>query len=625
MLVGPVFFREANTAPRTVRHFLQRATYVLALLVLVCTAWFVLAGTQIIRNVGDMARFGSSLFQILAPLQLALITFLAAFGVASAVSQEKDRRTLILLLMTRMSNSELVIGKLLASLLDVVVMVVAALPLFLLITLLGGVSFEQVARVMLVTLSTALAAGSLGSTLALWREKTFQTLSMTALSVVLWTGLWEIIHGGVLFESLLGVGAEIWATGFSPFRAILAASRPKIASEPMWQLLTDGVNLYVVVSLVVAAILNAWAVARVRIWNPSREVRPGQDEEATRGTIWGVEHDLQQERQPGADLSAADMAEAARAGHVDARQRTASTKSRQVWDNPVLWREVCTWAYGRKVMVIRLAYLLLFGLAGAGLYWSLADTSSPSDVGLSAIVPTSARILAPFFLVSMVIINALAVNSITNERDGQSLDILLVTDLSSKEFVFGKLGGVMWVTKEMILLPMCLCLYAWWYGKVGLENLCYLVGGLFVINIFVTMLGVHCGMTYSNSRTAVGVSLGAVFFLFLGVVTCLAIMISFSGSFSVQYAPFLAFIGGGSIGIYVALGSRNPSTAIFWASLLLPIATFFSIVSFVLGDRELTIFLVISCTYGFTTAAMLVPGLAEFDIAMGRTKVAAED
>jgi hypothetical protein len=79
------------------------------------------------------------------------------------------------------------------------------------------------------------------------------------------------------------------------------------------------------------------------------------------------------------------------------------------------------------------------------------------------------------------------------------------------------------------------------------------------------------------------------------------------------------------VGLYVALGSRNPSGAIFWASLLLPMATFFAIVSFVLGNRELTIFMVLSGTYGFTTAAMLVPAISEFDFAMGRTRTGGDD
>ena len=79
------------------------------------------------------------------------------------------------------------------------------------------------------------------------------------------------------------------------------------------------------------------------------------------------------------------------------------------------------------------------------------------------------------------------------------------------------------------------------------------------------------------------------------------------------------------MGLYVALGSRNGSNAILWSSMILPFATFFAITSFVLGDRELTIILVISVAYGFSTLAMLVPARFEFDIAMGRTRMADED
>jgi hypothetical protein len=286
---------------------------------------------------------------------------------------------------------------------------------------------------------------------------------------------------------------------------------------------------------------------------------------------------------------------------------------------------MCTWAYGRKVLIIRLGYLLLFAMAALGLYWTVSSGAALSRVDVGSVVPPAAMPLVPFFLVSLVIINALAVNSITNERDGQSLDLLLVTDLSPKEFVFGKLGGVMWVTKEMVVLPMALCAYLWWSGGLSTENIIYLLGGLVVMDVFVAMLGVHCGMTYANSRSAISVSLGAVFFLFVGVVTCIAMMVSFSGSFQTQLTPFLAFIMGGSIGLYVALGFRNPSSAIFWASLLLPIATFFAIVSFMLRDRDLTVFLVVAVTYGFTTATMLVPAVSEFDIAMGRTKTPGEE
>ena len=41
--------------------------------------------------------------------------------------------------------------------------------------------------------------------------------------------------------------------------------------------------------------------------------------------------------------------------------------------------------------------------------------------------------------------------SITSERDRGAIDLLLVTDLTAKEFIFGKLGGIFYNVKEMIL------------------------------------------------------------------------------------------------------------------------------------------------------------------------------
>jgi hypothetical protein len=163
----------------------------------------------------------------------------------------------------------------------------------------------------------------------------------------------------------------------------------------------------------------------------------------------------------------------------------------------------------------------------------------------------------------------------------------------------------------------------WWQGGLSAENLSYVLAGLAVMYLFANVLGIHCGLNYANSRTAIGVSLGVVFLLFLGVVTCMLIMVSFSGSFQTQLYPFAAFILGGSAGLYVSLGYRNPSAAIVLASLLLPLATFYSITSFLLG-HFLAVFLVAVLTYGFTTLAMMVPAVYEFDVAMGRTKTQEE-
>lgn len=607
MFVGPIFHRELAVAPRRSRFYIYRAVYAATLTVLIATAWLILKGTQVVRNVNDMARFGTLLLQILAPLQLALIVSYTALMTASSVALEKDRQTLILLLMTRLNNSELVLGKLFANLLHAIVMVVAGLPIFFLVMLFGGVSLDQILRVFAVTLASAVLAGSLGTLVGFWREKTFQALALTILAICFWIGFWEAAASGAMGDRWFGISAESLALWLSPVRAIISASQPSLATGSDWRLAHavlggNGAGPFVIAAAVLSAFLCIVGVVGVRIWNPSRQLR--------RQTATAISH--------GGD------AEAAREGHVDARLRSDSRDlpSRRVWDNPVLWRETCTWAYGRKIIIIRLAYLLLVGLIAYAIWNSDAQSGlGRATPGIAATIPPVAKTLVPLFLLSLVLVNALAVTAITNERDGKSLDLLLATDLSPKEFVFGKLGGVFWVTGLMVLAPVVLSIAAWWRGGMTGENLCYVVGGLVVMDAFVATLGIHCGMRYANTRSAISVSLGTVFFLFLGVITCIVMMISFSGSFQVQLAPFMAFILGGGVGLYLALGIRNPSKAILTASLLLPFFTFHAITSFLM-EHNLTVFIVSAGIYGFTTAAMLIPALYEFDFAMGRTSAA---
>jgi ABC-type transport system involved in multi-copper enzyme maturation permease subunit len=586
------------------------------LLILMSTAWLVLTGTQRVRDIGDMARFGMIVFQILAPLQLALAVFFSALMAASAVSQEKDRRTLVLLLMTNLTNSELVLGKLLASLLNVLVMLAASLPLFMFSALFGGVSFSQIARVYAVTVASVLLCGSLGSIVALWREKTFQSLAITVLILVLWIALWEIVATGALGSAWLGLACQSWATAFSPWQAILEGTRPYAQADRALTAWVSPVNVFLLTGTGLAILLNGIAVAMVRVWNPSRETQPREplDETWRRESIWGAEHDAAKAREsktredvsPAADRRPDSIPESQGAPRRAARTRT-------VWDNPIIWREIRTWAYGRKILIIRVAYLTFFLLSVGSLVW-LANGEERLTLAQGAMS------CVPLFFLSLVLVNTQAVTSLTSERDGKALDLLLVSDLSPKEFVFGKLGGVLYNTKEMVVLPILLCVYLCYTGLIGLENLVYLVIGLIVLYSFVAMLGIHTGMHYANSRTAIATSLGTVFFLFVGVATCIRIMLAFSESFQAQLQPFLFFMGGGGVALYLALGARNPSPAIALASLLCPLVTFYAITSLFLNQTHL-VFVTTVAAYGFTTIAMLIPAIDEFDVATGRTTI----
>lgn len=602
LFIGPVFTREAMTAPRGARFYAVPAVAVGTLLCLLWTYWQIVTGSQPSQTAGMSARFGSEVFALLAPLEMAVAMLMAAVLTSAAVAQEKDRKTLILLLLSRLTNSELVLGRLLASLLVVLVVVAAAVPFFFLLVLLGGISYGQVARVTAVTVMSALAAGSLGSTLALWRDKTFQALAMTFLALMLWLLAWEGVATGALGETVLGVNAEAVATAMSPWRAVLAAAQSDLfATMPGTPTLfgLPPVRAFLVTSAIGIVVLNGLAIGLVRVWNPSRETRTQEREEDEARAIWS---------QPQAD-DAANTAARAEAHRAPGRVR-------EVWDNPILWREIRTGAYGKKILIIRLGYLVVVALSALALHTLLTGDTGPVELGLT--IPAAAKPLAPLMALSVVLVNALAVTSLTSERDSRALDLLLVTDLTPKEIIFGKLGGVIYNSKEMLILPLVLCGYVWWLGYSNFENLVFLIIGYLVMQLFAAVLGLHCGMTYLNSRQAAGVSVGTLLYLFIGILVCMRMMVAAGDNFLTQLPTFAGFILGGGLAMYVALGWRLDSKALRLACGLAPFATFYVITSF-LEQQYGSVFFVTVVAYGFATAAMLVPAVAEFDVATGRT------
>src|SRR5438132_708919 len=220
----------------------MRVAYLGLLWVLGLTAWQYTVGWEQTATLGDNARFGFLLFQVLTYyVQLPLLIFFSALSAASAVAREKDRRTFILLLMTDLRNYEIVLGKLLGSLLQIALLLGTMVPFLFLLVLLGGVA-------------------------------------------------------------------------------------PEPAFAPAYG--------FAVAMLLITILLNAWAILRLRVWNPSGE--PIMQREAP-----GTEEDEDKDR---------------------AAAHAAPGALRKVWSNPILWREMCTRAYGRRPLLVKVAYFIVLAL-----------------------------------------------------------------------------------------------------------------------------------------------------------------------------------------------------------------------------------------------------------------------
>ncbi|MBN74056.1 MAG: hypothetical protein CME32_32795 [Gimesia sp.] len=583
MFNNPIFIREALTSPRQIRHYLIRSGYVAAVFILIFTAGQTILGTQQIQTttIGEFARLGNLIFQMISFLQLLLVMFFTLLFSAGSIAQEKDRGTLILLLMTELKDRELVSGKTQSSLLIVYVLLAASVPVCIFLHLLGGVELAQILWMELICLITVYATGSWAALVAFWREKTFQTLAISVLGMVVFLGVVELLVG------LVGPASAIrpWIAGLNPFRALYEILNPLSLNTGLSPISVSAWPS--LISLAVLGIaLRVFTVFRLRVWNPSRSVYKATPKAEKEG-------EAQAELQP----------------------VIVKEKSRAIWSNPVIWREIMTKAYGRKVFVIKLAYFLLAGF----LLWSATSSEAAAEGMLYlGVIPPQGLAFAGIAWLSLVLANTQAVTSITSEKDSKTLELLLVTDISAKEFVLGKLGGIFYNSKELIVVPVLILCYLVAQGAFSVEGfLCALIGFL-ALMIFSIVLGLHMGLTYDNSRSAIGGSLGTMFFLFIGIGIFMILLVQARSSFALQLQSFLVFIVVGSAALHSALTHRNPSRALAISAWLLPFLTFYAITSFLLGGT-LGVLVTILFAYGLPVLSMYIPAVSEFDVALGKT------
>ena len=621
-MLGPIFNREALTLPRRPQHYLNRAAYLGLLWILGLTAWQTTVGWNRTVTLYETGRFGPLLFQLCCYVQLTLLLFFAALSAAGAVAQEKDRRTFILLLLSDLSNQEIVLGKLFGSLLQILLFLAGVVPLLLLITLLGGVSPEQVGQAVLILAATALAGGSLGTLMALWRDKTFQALALTVLTIVLYVCL---VRGLPL---VLGGGEQVsyYQQWLDPFLALNSIQQPPHPSDPP---IAPALG-YTAVMALFSVLLNGWSLLKLRVWNPSGEPimqREQPDEEAEK---------LEAELARGGKAAAI----APSAGGKETTRRSihaAPGEVREVGDNPILWREVFTRAYGRRPLLVKLAYAVVFGLVG---YYALA----PLLGGARPTAFVAAVGLVPLAILSLLLVAAQAATAITSERDTGALDLLLVTDLTPREFIFGKLLGILYNAKEYILPPLVLIGV---YAGMGLlatppvghpklraamnfEAAISLMGAGLVLIAFTMVLGLHVSLRTPNSRLAILNTLSTIFFLSVGTLVCVYLIL-INGRFEYQWTSFLVFAVAGVGGLVWVLNGSRPSPALVLAGWFCPFAVLYCVINVLVGKPgtpesadPLMPFLVIAGAFGFTLAAMLIPLVSEFDIALGRTTAGGE-
>jgi len=111
-------------------------------------------------NIIGLGSTGAQVFRALAGIVMATVALVVPGLVGPTIAGERERQTLDLLLVTPLGPARIVLGKLMAALLFVVLLVVACLPLFSVAFLLGGVSLSEVLEAVALTLVGAITIGA---------------------------------------------------------------------------------------------------------------------------------------------------------------------------------------------------------------------------------------------------------------------------------------------------------------------------------------------------------------------------------------------------------------------------------------------------------------------------------
>jgi ABC-type transport system involved in multi-copper enzyme maturation permease subunit len=403
--LGPVFFYEWLTASRRWQLYAVRALFVAILLGALSMVWY---GNLVDSN-GTLdrrmlARIGEGFFYAIIGVQMAVVLLAAPAATAGSICLDKARGTLLHVLVTDLSDGEIVLGKLGARLLPVLSLMLAALPVLFLGVLLGGIDPEALLGAFLVTLGVAVFGCALALLLSVWGTKTHEVL----LAVY---GLWAVVlltnPVWYIFSALLKVSPPpIWLKLANPFYTAFAPYLAPGATD------IEEPVLFLVVALVLAAVLTVPAILCIRRVAVRQTNRPARERKRKRWAIpfWSLTAWL-----PGPSLSG----------------------------NPVLWRE---WRRRRPSAWARVIWLTYAGLA---IFFSamalLLDDRNGLEIGALA---NGLQVSVGLLLLSVGAVTVLA-----EERTRGSLDVLLTTPLPTRSIVWGKWWGAYRRVPLLAILP----------------------------------------------------------------------------------------------------------------------------------------------------------------------------
>jgi hypothetical protein len=426
----------------------------------------------------DMDRFTFIYVRSLVPQQFALLFLVTPVLVAGAITEEKGRGTLPLLFTAGLSSWDIVAGKLLARLGQLLLVCLAALPMLFFLAGLEQLDPMLILALVGVTVAPVFAVGALSMLASVWSKQTRDAVLATYAACAL----------GYI---------AVW--GYPRLHDRLAFRYPRLGLPLLHG--HDALNYvdpqYVVTAWREPAEMGRRLLTTTLIWGGFGAACLGL-------AVWRLRPAYLRE------LEGAGR----RPGRLTGRWLAYR---RPVGDDPVYWREAHVEGLApldRLRRVPRWCGVVV-----------LAAVTLSLDAGWHR-ESEFARQAVTVVLLAMLIVSLRSSGTITRERERQTWDAMRLTDLEARDIVRGKFHGVLWACLPYGLAYAVPALLV--AARRGGDILRWTGLGLLVavpIVYFVAAAGVWCSARSTSSWRSL---LGTLALAYLGgsVLFCLAIPVT---------------------------------------------------------------------------------------------------
>lgn len=516
-LTGPIFDKELRVSSRRRRNYVLRVFYVLLLTLFVAIVWLTVAesGGNATFQQSRMAEAGKRIVRTIVLFQFIATQVLAIIMLSTAISDEIYHRTLGLLMTTPINSLQIVMGKVLSKLLQLIGLLCITLPMLAIVRVFGGVSWSYLLSSLFVTLTAVIFAGSVS---LLFSVETWRAYGVVIRAVFALGVLYFILPAGAaaLFAFVLprfGLLASVDSGGLEWLAVALMHCNPIYG---IWgatqQMLSPGSAppffwpVHCIIMLGCSALVLAAAIAVVR--KAALRQATGQ-----------------------LDLSVDTRKGRRRRARLASQQADdLGGRVKRVHGPPVVWRELR--APFIQGLDNRNSYI---GLMLAIL--ALLLTYLPSADQMDESYPHVSYGLL-FVLIGLIINVVFSATRITTEKESQTWPLLLTTPLRDRDILLGK---------GISAFRRCLPIWGMLAGHVLFFVLIKCIHPVIVLHLVIVVTWLTCfvtgaGLYFSTLFARTTSAVVATFALVLGLWAVVPVIVGLSSAVVRRADPLTAYL-----------------------------------------------------------------------------------